>query len=683
MRRRVLAILTIGVGLALGGTIGSLVYAKRSAAYQRALLRKAAEQSQQLIQFSKSILFFAEAQWLMEQRKPAAAAQVLAESDVFLPGYAELARGLLAQGVPIRTVFEGGAEPMHILPSPDGKKLWISRLGAPSEIIFTDGSSNRIVLEGERESHGAWTRDSLKVIRRYDERPGEPGNRKQCIVDITTGKNKHCFPFNGGHSSGLSDEASFDGRLWAYRLPSEKEGKAGVFRLFDSETGADLYDAKAQKPAIFSDIKHWAFHPKEYRLAIYDSKKKVIRIADATSGTQMCASPPLQEPVEKVLWSFHGRYVAAILPSSAARVWDAIQCSEKTEAPVDSPEIIRLSVRGPALESWMPIGKEDIVYPRSGANSQEPSWIYQASALAFPNGWILSPRSPNEGLRALFRPSGGESVYIKHIESNTQRLLWSEGSAPPSAVLWSHDENRLFSISGHTVYEWNPNGTSSQLLWRAPKGEAISTAAFSPDGTRIAAAVGNTLRIFEPDSGQRALIEGNSKAIQSIGFADEGRVIVARFTDGETKAWDSSTREKTTLTPALEQQKYFVAGDEQRYGMLQIGDTGGLRMIPISPAPDSHLHGHNPYSREQILARPGSGISYAAWSPEGDRIVGLSKDGTLHLWAMSPKRLRIQLQQMNADCMPAESRIELLVESTEDANQAYEKCKRAQAAPRQ
>lgn len=675
MRRRVLSILAVSVGVVLGSLAGMYAYARKSAAEQKALARDAIEQAGHLNRQAKAMLLFTEAQWLMERRDPARAAQVLSESPMHLPGYAALARSLLSQGVPYRTVFSIDSARWHTAPSPDGKKLWVLGGGGLSEIITIDDPEHRVVLEGESSARGTWTRDSLKIVQQFDHYESGQLERKQCVSDAETGKQRACYPYAGNVPKHFSDELSFDGRLWAYREFSAQPQKPGLFRLFDSETGADLYDPKARKPAVFEDAEHWAFHPKEYRLAFIDGKKKTLRIADATSGAQICAGARIKEPVQQVLWSRHGRFVATVLEKSGARVWDAVHCAELTAPPVDSPDILRLAARGPALESWMPVGFDDIVHARADAQKDEPLWAYRASARAFPDGLLLSPRAQGAGLRAVFRPAGSLHVYIKNIEANTQALLIGDASIVPDRMLWNEEGDRLFSMAGASVHEWNPEGTAAELLWRTGGGEALSAAAWSPDGKYIAVAIGGSIRLLHTEDDQRPLIEGNTQNIRTLGFSSNGRALVAVFVDGEKKAWDAATREKIPMNTALGQEHLFASGDEQRYGMLVIDESGGLRMIPAAPSADTNQNPADAYPQEQILARPGFGITYAAWSPSGNRILGVSRGGAVHLWAMSAERLQKQLHTVNADCMPIEARTDLLMEPTADAQQALQRCK--------
>jgi WD40 repeat protein len=82
---------------------------------------------------------------------------------------------------------------------------------------------------------------------------------------------------------------------------------------------------------------------------------------------------------------------------------------------------------------------------------------------------------------------------------------------------------------------------------RAGSGDAVRRIAFSPDGTTLAASVGDVVVLWNyqhpdekpPAVSNRRVLRGHDRAVRSLAFASEGRTIATASLDGTLRIWDT------------------------------------------------------------------------------------------------------------------------------------------------
>jgi WD40 repeat protein len=78
-----------------------------------------------------------------------------------------------------------------------------------------------------------------------------------------------------------------------------------------------------------------------------------------------------------------------------------------------------------------------------------------------------------------------------------------------------------------------------------------------------------------------------------------------------------------------------------------------------------------------VLKGHSGGVRRAAFSPDGERVVTASMDKTARIWSLSIHTVQEQLRRSNDDCLPVEARQPYLGESEPTARQRYEACERS------
>jgi WD40 repeat protein len=109
-----------------------------------------------------------------------------------------------------------------------------------------------------------------------------------------------------------------------------------------------------------------------------------------------------------------------------------------------------------------------------------------------------------------------------------------------TSAAFSPDGTRVASGAGDGVRIWNVR--TGKLIGRAlteHKG-AVSSVAFSADGGRVVSGSGDgTLRFWDAHTGQPVggALEGHEKEVESVAFSRDGRRVASGSADGTVRLW--------------------------------------------------------------------------------------------------------------------------------------------------
>ncbi|WP_043432958.1 hypothetical protein, partial [Cystobacter fuscus] len=78
-----------------------------------------------------------------------------------------------------------------------------------------------------------------------------------------------------------------------------------------------------------------------------------------------------------------------------------------------------------------------------------------------------------------------------------------------------------------------------------------------------------------------------------------------------------------------------------------------------------------------VLRGHEGGVRSATFSPDGQRVVTASLDGTARLWTLSIDRVRQRLREANNDCLSVGDRMTYVGETENQAREHYEACERS------
>jgi hypothetical protein len=139
---------------------------------------------------------------------------------------------------------------------------------------------------------------------------------------------------------------------------------------------------------------------------------------------------------------------------------------------------------------------------------------------------------------------GWEWHYVKRL-AHLDRLSLQGGSASVEAIAFSPDGTWVVTGAGSAVYDdGNPQETSVRVwdlvtgqlrrsLNGIPRG-VVAALAVSPDGTKIAAGVGDRVIVWDAKTGSVLWSEVEpvapaSRSVKTLGFTPDGRSVVAGY----------------------------------------------------------------------------------------------------------------------------------------------------------
>jgi len=150
----------------------------------------------------------------------------------------------------------------------------------------------------------------------------------------------------------------------------------------------------------------------------------------------------------------------------------------------------------------------------------------------------------------------------------------------------------------------------------------VSSAAFSPDGSRIVTASWDcTARVWDASRGTEiASLRGHENWVNSAAFSPDGLRIVTASRDGTARVWDASRGTEVALLPG-----HGGGVSSASYS------PDGLRIVTVSR--DGTARVWDAGCGTELVSLPGHGgeVSSASYSPDGLRIVTTS-DLTARVW---------------------------------------------------
>jgi hypothetical protein len=149
--------------------------------------------------------------------------------------------------------------------------------------------------------------------------------------------------------------------------------------------------------------------------------------------------------------------------------------------------------------------------------------------------------------------------------------------------------------------------------------------AYSPDGARLAAGGGNTVKIWDADTGREHRTLDHGSLVNGVAFSPDGARL-ASAGDGQTvKVWDVGTGRLIHTLKGHTSVAQGVAFSPDGARLASAGFDLNVRVWdPLNGQEALTLKGHN-------------GLVYgAAFSPDGTRLASCSYDGTVRIWDGRP-----------------------------------------------
>jgi WD40 repeat protein len=239
----------------------------------------------------------------------------------------------------------------------------------------------------------------------------------------------------------------------------------------------------------------------------------------------------------------------------------------------------------------------------------------------------------------------GAQAIILEVLTNPR---FARGRTPAAIGVYQHAraaDAEVAVLFGHretvTTAAYSPDGTrivtasydKTARIWDARTGaplavlsghaDAVHSAAYSPDGSRIVtASFDKTARIWDARSGAPlAVLSGHGNNVNSAAYSPDGsRIITASF-DKTVRIWDARSGAQLAVL--------FGHGDIASSAAYS---PDGSRIVTASADNTARIWDAHSGAQLRLLSGHGDNVRSAAYSPDGSRIVTASDDKTARIW---------------------------------------------------
>jgi hypothetical protein len=140
---------------------------------------------------------------------------------------------------------------------------------------------------------------------------------------------------------------------------------------------------------------------------------------------------------------------------------------------------------------------------------------------------VLPPKATEPGTP----PHSGASIDCVTLRGHTGEIL---------SVCFSPDGTRLASAGDNTVKVWDVR-TGQELLTLQGHTGGVLSVCFSPDGTRLASAGDQTVKVWDARTGrEQRTLQGHKSFVHCVCFSPDGTRLAGAFF-GSVKVWDART----------------------------------------------------------------------------------------------------------------------------------------------
>lgn len=452
----------------------------------------------------------------------------------------------------------------------------------------------------------------------------------------------------------------------------------GYVRVWDARTGNLLLRMFAADFTFVNSVM-WS---RDGLWLLTAEQDGIVRIWDAQSGAQLVSWTAHADNIAEAAWSPDGTRVATAGWDETVRMWDVSAALDVTQAayvqqvqqPVAPLYTITSHVNAVTSVAWSPDGVYILttsrdrtsqvwsaatgagIYTLSGHTAEvndgewspDGAYILTVGEDQRARLWIAAP---NDDLLTLT----GHTLRVNDVAWSGDSQMLATVSADRSVRVWNADAGgQIAGLEGHTravnSATWSPDSTlvvtasddRTVRIWDVATGETVYTfkrhkgaangAAWSPDGTRIASVCddGCVLLWSSAHGGDLLTLIAHKGGINDIAWSPDGTRIISASDDSTAMIWDArsgrrlaeiDTGESKVLAAAFSP----VSGDDRA---IVVPEDGTAQVWALDPAADGTL------TPRLLLTLSGHTLPLtdAAWSPNGQRIITVSKDRTALVW---------------------------------------------------
>ena len=474
----------------------------------------------------------------------------------------------------------------------------------------------------------AWSPDGGRLATgAYDGLIKVWDTREWKLLLILAGESDVVFGFGSIEGFPIDDlEFSPDGKRIAV-------GDSSV-RIWDAETGKELIrrypEAGAEYRAHFGTINDVSFSP-DGRYLASAGIDRTVKVWDAESGDQLLDLDAFLNNVSMAAWSPDGNQFATASDDGRAIVWDRVTGREVTR--------FEGHQRGTVLSlDYSPDGTHIVTSGKDGSvrawDAETGVQLYELPERVEP----VSRRRPSRPVEHVsYSPGGDRFLTISDSQSDNVVELWDHATqggtgitldSQVSSAAWSPDGRRIATARHSFITVWDLDNIEPEPLELDPDSGAEDTeykhVSWSYDGVRLLIASNNGATVLDWASGE---------LLHSLTL-EEGAVYLEESPDGSLLL---------TVDGQFRGPRVQVWNAETGSELARLETVGGRVGARFSPdgkrvvtygSQDRAVHMWDALTGEELLTLAGQRAPFldVAFSPNGRRLAGASRDSTTWMW---------------------------------------------------
>jgi WD40 repeat protein/serine/threonine protein kinase len=524
----------------------------------------------------------------------------------------------------------------HVDFSPDGTRLVVGGIEGEVNVYEAATGADLLTVQDPRGESDAFAEHDVAFSPDGSSFASSSG----MVWDAVTGEPIQHLELGSGYSIAYSP----DGKLLASDSP---EGGTGIW---DLETGelANRFDA-------FGGV---VFSPKGRRMLIADNYGDPDPDRGQIAG--YIVDPRHEEGSDPVTlfghqdtstrgadWSPDGSMVATSAGPEVL-VWDA-KTAERTYSLTASSRFatVAFSPDSSGLATGMWDGTT-IVWQLGIDGAQQVLTVAGHDAVvtdvAFsPDGKRLATASVDGAVNVWDVTPGGSHEWL--AVPGAQGLAYSPDGSVLATTSTAEETPRPQTIGAANIHLWDAVAGRPLGTLRGHRDEIIALD-FALEGNRVASAsLDGTARIWNTREDVPPVIlddraPGQTRFVVEVSFSPDGKTVATSHSDGGSiRLWDATTGEQ--LTTFHDESGDPVPGNWR----VDFSPDGKILAAPS----DGNLFVWDVSTGEVVAHRTVPAIGNIAFSPDGQRLLGIGGDGVLHVWDTQTWRERATVEATAAD----------------------------------
>ncbi len=230
------------------------------------------------------------------------------------------------------------------------------------------------------------------------------------------------------------------------------------------------------------------------------------------------------------------------------------------------------------------------------------------------------PRGPADQTPRLEVTIAALSAAVPQLRE--REILRGHG-APVSSAAFSPDGTRIVTASFDKTGRLWDAATGKQIAVLSGHDDRVRSAAFSPDGTRVVTASNDkTARLWDVATGKQiAVMRGHTDLVSSAAFSPDGKRVVTASFDKTGRLWDAATG-----------QEIAVMRGHDNYVLCAVFSPDGTRIATASGDKTVRLWDAATGKEIAVMRGHDDAVWRAAFSADGARIATASNDKTGRVW---------------------------------------------------